>query len=115
MSTPHTEPHFYVSTACTHEKHDGCRQTCKFCTAPCRCECHGDPHAMELTVEQHRQLHRELHRALDILLADWIGHQALPRPSLTPIMDLVKWSHAQTEDPEPIPGGPGHVPSTKPE
>lgn len=32
--------HDYVSTACQHDLHDQCRQTCKFCTKPCRCACH---------------------------------------------------------------------------
>lgn len=32
--------HLYLSTACLHEQHDQCRQTCKFCEAPCICEHH---------------------------------------------------------------------------
>jgi len=31
----------YTSTACLHDRHDECRQTCKFCSAACRCACHG--------------------------------------------------------------------------
>jgi len=34
--------HWYYSTACLHEKHEACRQTCKFCHDPCHCECHPD-------------------------------------------------------------------------
>lgn len=34
------QPHDYVSTACQHEVHEQCRQTCKFCPARCRCACH---------------------------------------------------------------------------
>lgn len=33
--------HDYTSTACTHEIHDRCRRSCKFCTALCACDCHG--------------------------------------------------------------------------
>lgn len=33
-------PHLYVSTACTHERHDECRRVCKFCPATCLCTCH---------------------------------------------------------------------------
>lgn len=32
--------HKYTSTACQHELHDRCRETCKFCDAPCACDCH---------------------------------------------------------------------------
>lgn len=32
--------HRYKSTACKHELHDQCRETCKFCEAKCRCQCH---------------------------------------------------------------------------
>lgn len=34
--------HAYTSTACTHELHEQCRGTCKFCAGPCRCACHHD-------------------------------------------------------------------------
>ena len=33
-------PHVYMSTACMHDKHDCCRDRCKFCGAACDCECH---------------------------------------------------------------------------
>jgi len=33
-------PHAYVSTACTHLRHEQCRRTCKFCGTPCQCPCH---------------------------------------------------------------------------
>jgi hypothetical protein len=33
-------PHTYLSTACLHEAHEQCRQTCKFCSAKCVCGCH---------------------------------------------------------------------------
>lgn len=32
--------HFYVSTACLHDRHDDCRLICKWCDAPCNCRCH---------------------------------------------------------------------------
>ena len=32
--------HYYVSTACQHEKHSRCRETCKYCSAPCLCPHH---------------------------------------------------------------------------
>lgn len=35
--------HRYVSTVCRHHPHVAaarCRNTCKFCAAPCRCYCH---------------------------------------------------------------------------
>jgi hypothetical protein len=36
--------HNYLSTACYHEIHgDACRNTCKFCDAPCFCTCHRNP------------------------------------------------------------------------
>jgi hypothetical protein len=34
--------HKYVSTACQHDRHDECRQSCKFCEASCLCDCHGE-------------------------------------------------------------------------
>jgi hypothetical protein len=33
-------PHFYLSTACHHNRHSECRLQCKFCEAKCCCECH---------------------------------------------------------------------------
>lgn len=32
--------HWYISTACQHLKHRQCRETCKFCDAPCQCPHH---------------------------------------------------------------------------
>jgi hypothetical protein len=32
--------HHYLSTACLHGMHTGCRIQCKFCRAVCRCKCH---------------------------------------------------------------------------
>lgn len=33
------QEHVYISTACYHGLHDRCRQSCKFCSTPCRCSC----------------------------------------------------------------------------
>lgn len=51
------------------------------------------------TKEEHRQRHVKLHRSLDELLADWID-QTGALPSKSTVLDLVEWSHQQTEDPE---------------
>lgn len=32
--------HRYLSTACIHNKHDVCRETCKYCGNHCVCNCH---------------------------------------------------------------------------
>jgi len=37
-----TEQHHYVSTACVHGRHAGCRVVCKFCSEICLCDCHWD-------------------------------------------------------------------------
>lgn len=34
------EIHVYLSTACFHELHESCRETCKYCSIPCVCTCH---------------------------------------------------------------------------
>jgi len=49
--------------------------------------------------EEHRQRHIELHRSLDELLADWIGNTE-GLPSTSTIMELIEWSHSQTEGPD---------------
>lgn len=48
-------PHAYVSTACLHGRHDDCRRTCKYCSAPCQHPAHasqpdGDPAAIERAI-----------------------------------------------------------------
>lgn len=42
MTSPNPAPteHVYLSTACVHDRHVQCRQTCKFCMALCQCSCH---------------------------------------------------------------------------
>lgn len=41
-------PHVYLSTACYHNFHGECRQTCKFCPSPCSCECHKEKPSSEV-------------------------------------------------------------------
>lgn len=52
-----------------------------------------------MNTEEHKKRHAELHKALDELLADWIGATE-GMPSKSSILELVKWSHAQTENPD---------------
>ena len=52
-----------------------------------------------MTPEEHKKRHAELHKAMDELLADWIGATE-GLPSKASILDLVKWSHAQTKNPD---------------
>lgn len=61
--------HRYISTACEHEEdspelHAACRQTCKFCNAPCMCENHkdGDRQSAVGWVDQARAIARDLLR-----------------------------------------------------
>lgn len=57
-------PHAYTSTACFHRDCGGCRNTCKYCDAPCEHGCH--PAAgralPEPWVDQARGIARELLR-----------------------------------------------------
>jgi hypothetical protein len=62
------------------------------------------------TEEQHRKRHIELHHALDELVADWIVHQPAGKLlSTTSIMELMQWSHRQTQKPDLIPGWTGDL------
>jgi hypothetical protein len=56
--------HEYVSTAYAHDLCGSCRQTCKFCDAPCLCACHreGDAERPQPWVDQARSIARELLR-----------------------------------------------------
>lgn len=47
--------------------------------------------------EVHRQRHIKLHSALDELVADWIL-QTNSFPSKNTVLDLIRWSHKQTEE-----------------
>ena len=48
--------------------------------------------------ELHRKRHVRLHYCLDELVADWVTHTD-GLPSKNTVLDLIKWSHVQTEDP----------------
>lgn len=52
----------------------------------------------EMTVEEHKLRHLSLHSNLDELVADMITHTEM-MPSKTTVLDLMKWSHSQTENP----------------
>lgn len=54
--------HSYVSTACQHELCGSCRNTCKFCNAPCRHFCHSQDAktAPVASVDQARDIAIEL-------------------------------------------------------
>lgn len=57
-----------------------------------------------MTPKQHKRRHEELHRALDELLADYLQqHHALP--SNISVMDLLQWSHEQTQNPTDVDQG----------
>jgi hypothetical protein len=56
--------HRYVSTACQHEQHTGCRVVCKFCEQICLCHCHWEitatPHTAHVyETERARRTHTD--------------------------------------------------------
>src|SRR6266850_1099515 len=51
--------HSYLSTACQHDLHAQCRQTCKFCGVYCLCPCHRIP-----TLDQLQSIDRKLDQVL---------------------------------------------------
>lgn len=51
-----------------------------------------------MTREEHKKRHRQLHRYLDELVGDFIQHTE-GLPSKTTVLELMEWSHVQTEDP----------------
>lgn len=51
-----------------------------------------------ITPEEHKRIHDRLHRAMDELVADWMAHEKKPLLN-RPIIELMKWSHAQTQNP----------------
>jgi hypothetical protein len=51
-----------------------------------------------MTREEHKARHALLHQQLDELVADWIRHTT-GLPSKCSVLDLMKWSHEQTENP----------------
>lgn len=60
MSTA-TDGHRYLATACRHDLHDQCRETCKYCSVRCGCRCHpwyvdgqpGHPIFLVITADWH--------------------------------------------------------------
>lgn len=52
-----------------------------------------------MTREEHRNQHYHLHHALDQLLADYLVQHKDAIPSTTTVMELMKWSYAQTVEP----------------
>jgi hypothetical protein len=54
-----------------------------------------------VTTDDHCARHLALHEALDELCADWALHQPPGKVfSNSTIMELIKWSHRQTIEPE---------------
>jgi hypothetical protein len=54
-------PHDYTSTACLHEQCGSCRQSCKYCDAPCQHGCHREAGLRAIAgVDQARGIAREL-------------------------------------------------------
>jgi len=59
--------HDYMSTACMHSQCGSCRQTCKFCDAPCQHDCHTGTGPQPVPwVDQARDVARELLAVLPI-------------------------------------------------
>lgn len=52
-----------------------------------------------VTLEEHRLRHVELHSAVDELIADFLTHNNGSLLSNTTLLDLIRWSHAQTLEP----------------
>ncbi len=53
-----------------------------------------------MTQEEHKEVHETLHSSLDQLVADFILHNPKERLQSTTIMELIRWSHRQTIEPE---------------
>ena len=51
--------------------------------------------------DAHKERHIELHKMLDELIADYITNTK-GMPSQNTILDLMQWSHKQTEEPDHI-------------
>lgn len=52
-----------------------------------------------MTREEHVKAHMDLHKSFDLLLADFIQHNPGRLLSNTTLMELMKWSHQETENP----------------
>lgn len=53
--------------------------------------------------QEHLKRHQELHRSLDELLADWITQKEII-PSQATVLELITWSHQQTQKPDHLAG-----------
>ena len=56
-----------------------------------------------MTRDEHIEKHKKLHDALDELIADFIEtspKRAMRLPSKTTVVELMRWSHQQTIEPE---------------
>lgn len=51
-----------------------------------------------MTRQEHIDRHVMLHQRLDELIADFIAHTTA-LPSQTTVLELMQWSHGQTQDP----------------
>ena len=56
-----------------------------------------------MTAQEHREKHKELHKALDELAADYMS-ETEKLPSETTVMELMQWSHEQTQNAKAVPG-----------
>lgn len=52
----------------------------------------------EQKTEEHINRHVEIHKVLDELVADWLSADNTNLPSRKTVLELMKWSHAQTEN-----------------
>jgi hypothetical protein len=53
----------------------------------------------QLSLEEHQKRHVLLHGAFDELVADFLEHHREKMPSTTTVMELMQWSHRQTQEP----------------
>jgi len=57
----------------------------------------------KLTKEEHIEIHKKLHHSLDMLVADYIlNHFSDYGLEKTSVLELIKWSHKQTTDPDDL-------------
>jgi len=81
-------PAHYLSTACYHGKHGKpCRNTCKFCDAPCWCPCHAEDSTGQQWPESWVDQARAVARALFSVISpadvpDELGRRISADPAL---------------------------------
>lgn len=59
-----------------------------------------------MTADEHKKRHEELHGAFDELVADFCT-MTEGLPSKTNLVELMKWSHKQSQEPDHAPGNEG--------